>query len=130
MRERATEGFFWGDDARAFWILRGTGEPAGVIRVFELEDVTPLIDVRIADAARRQGGGSAALDWMTRFVFQNYPSTHRLGGYTRKDNLGMLKLFERCGFAREAVHREAWPLEDGGTMDAVGYAILRPRASG
>ncbi len=120
-------GLFWGDDARAFWVFGEGSEPLGVIRVFELGDTTPLVDLRIADTARRKGAGSAALEWITRFIFDHYPATHRLGGYTRKDNLGMLKLFEHCGFAREAVHREAWRLEDGGFMDAVGYAIIRPK---
>jgi RimJ/RimL family protein N-acetyltransferase len=129
VRERAAEGFFWGDDARAFWIFGEGSEPLGVIRVFELVDTTPLVDLRIADSARRHGVGTAALDWITSFIFEHYPAIHRLGGYTRKDNLGMLKLFERCGFTREAVHREAWRLEDGGFTDAVGYAIIRPRAS-
>lgn len=127
VRERAAEGFFWGHDARAFWVFGEGAEPLGVIRVFELGDATPLVDLRIADSARRKGVGSAALEWITRFVFDHYPATHRLGGYTRKDNLAMLKLFERCGYAREAVHREAWRLEDGGFTDAVGYAIVRPR---
>ena len=50
---------------------------------------------------------------------------HRLAGETRVDNVAMRRVFERCGWVREAHYRQSWPTEDGSWTDSVGYAILR-----
>lgn len=34
-------------------------------------------------------------------------------------------MFRACGWVKEAHYREAWPVRDGGSLDAVAYAILR-----
>jgi len=49
----------------------------------------------------------------------------RIEGTTRQDNRAMRRLFLRCGYAKEAHYRDAWPAQDGTIHDAVGYAILR-----
>lgn len=99
--------------------------PLGIVRVFDLPDVTPLVDLRIAAAARGRRVGTAALLWITRHVFVTAPNTVRLGGYTRHDNLPMMRVFEKCSFVREAYHRKSWPIEGGALADSVGYSILR-----
>lgn len=124
VRERAKEGFFYGDDTQSFWILL-EGERLGFAKVFDLSDTTPLIDLRITAAWRGKGLGATALRWLSTHVFSTFDHVHRLGGYTRQDNTAMQRVFEKCGFLKEAQHREAWPLEGGGLKDALGYAILR-----
>ena len=37
----------------------------------------------------------------------------------------MQRVLERCGYVREAHHRQAWHGPDGTVHDAFGYAILR-----
>jgi RimJ/RimL family protein N-acetyltransferase len=37
----------------------------------------------------------------------------------------MRKVFEMCGFVKEAHYRSAWPDKDGNRYDCAGYAILR-----
>ena len=125
VRERAAAGHFFGTDARSFWVLEGSLAPLGIVRAFDLSDTTPLLDIRIADAARNSGLGTLALRWLATFVFENFLQTHRLGGYTRADNRPMRRVFEKCGFLQEARHRLAWRVHDGIYTDAVGYAILR-----
>jgi RimJ/RimL family protein N-acetyltransferase len=125
VRERAAEGYFFGDEVKSFWVLGSGDAPLGLVRAFDLADVTPLVDLRMGEGARNSGSGTAALRWITRFVFANYAETPRLGGYTQSDNVAMRRVFEKCGFVQEAYHRSAWRVDDGAYADAVGYAILR-----
>lgn len=129
VRGRLESGHFFGHDSRSFWIRAGDdAEPVGLARAFDLEDLTPLIDLRIANAARGQGIGTLALRGLTTWVFSEYPETGRLGGYTRHDNVAMRRVFEKCGFLQEAQHRRAWRVVGAPPVDAVGYAILREEA--
>lgn len=125
VRERAAAGHFFGSDARSFWIVQGGSSPLGIVRAFELSDTTPLLDLRIADAARGRGVGTEVLRWVTSLLFQSFPETQRVGGYTRADNLPMRRVFDKCSFLQEARHRRAWRVHDGTYFDAVGYAALR-----
>lgn len=126
VRERAETGYFWGADTRSFWAFDARQVPLALLRVFELGDVTPLVDLRVAEAARGRGVGSAALRWVTAHLFESEPALVRLGGYTRHDNVAMRRVFEKCGYQQEAYHRLAWRVEGGGLADSVGYATLRP----
>lgn len=125
VRERAAEGQFFGERVRSFWVLGSDATTLGLVRAFDLDDVTPLVDLRIGESARGRGVGSAALRWLTRTVFETSPAP-RLGGYTRHDNVAMRRVFDKCGFVQEARHRAAWRLDGGGLADSVGYAVLRP----
>jgi RimJ/RimL family protein N-acetyltransferase len=121
-------GYFFGDEARSFWIAGEDGEPLGLARVFDLKDATPLFDLRIGADARGRGIGTLALRGLTTWVFSELPELGRFGGYTRHDNAAMRRVFEKCGFLQEARHRKAWPVPSGEAVDAVGYAILREEA--
>jgi RimJ/RimL family protein N-acetyltransferase len=131
VRGRIEAGHFFGSDSRSFWI-RGDeeeeGEPLGLARVFDLEDLTPLLDLRLVTSARGRGIGTLSLRGLTTWVFSEYPQTDRLGGYTRHDNVAMRRVFEKCGFLLEAQHRRAWRVAGAQPVDAVGYAILREEA--
>jgi RimJ/RimL family protein N-acetyltransferase len=128
VRGRLESGHFFGDDTRSFWVRAEEEEPLGFARVFDLSDATPLIDLRVATSARGRGVGSLALRGLTHWHFSEYPSALRLGGYTRHDNLAMRRVFEKCGYQQEALHRKAWRVNGAEPFDAVGYAILREEA--
>jgi RimJ/RimL family protein N-acetyltransferase len=128
VRGRLESGHFFSQDARSFWIRCDGEEPVGLGRVFDLLDVTPLLDLRIAAMARGRGVGTLALRGLTTWLFSEYPKAGRLGGYTRHDNQTMRRVFEKCGFVQEALHRRAWRVDGGEPVDAVGYAILREEA--
>jgi len=126
VRGRIESGHFFGAEARSFWILDGQAEePLALGRIFDLSDLTPLLDLRVAAAVRGRGVGTLAVRGLTAWLFSEYPKTGRLGGYTRHDNLAMRRVFEKCGFQQEAHHRHAWPVQDDEPVDCVGYAILR-----
>lgn len=122
---RAADGNFYGETARWFWVSDGQQRTLALVRVFDLGDATPLIDLRVTSSARGTGVGTAALRFVARFVFETFPETPRLGGYTRHDNAAMRRVFEKCGFVLEAYHRESWHVENAGYVDSVGYALLR-----
>ncbi|MEW9554528.1 GNAT family N-acetyltransferase [Nonomuraea sp. NPDC050783] len=124
VRRRAAEGGY--DDAsnRTFWIL-ADGERAGLVRLQDLDEDTPMFDLRVRAAWRGRGIGTAAVGWLTRHVFTELPEVNRIEGTTRQDNHAMRAAFRRNGYAKEAHYRQAWPAPDGTLRDAVGYAILR-----
>lgn len=116
-------GAYTGADSRTFWLLDDTVH-AGIATVSDFEEDTPMLDLRLAPAARGRGLGTEALRQVTAWVFGERPDTCRFEGTTRADNIAMRKTFERCGFVREAYYRQGWPAGDA-IHDAVGYAILR-----
>ena len=122
---RFDRGLFQGEDTETFWLELPSGQRAGLLRVFELGDLTPRFDLRIASQYRGQGLGREALRWLTNHVFSTQPTAMRFEGQTREDNVAMRRVFTHCGFTQEACYRQAWPTPGGKLLDAVGYAILR-----
>jgi RimJ/RimL family protein N-acetyltransferase len=130
-------GRFTGSGARSFWIRmaeadatsqarRGLAELAvGIVTLRDLADPTAVFDLRLRSAYRGRGFGSAAVRWLTDYLFTEFPEIRRIEGHTRRDNLAMQRVLERCGYVREAHHRQAWPSSDGSVHDSFGYAILR-----
>ncbi len=118
------EGRFTGADARSFW-LEVEGRRVGLATITELNDPTPMLDLRLGESHRGRGFGAAALNEITRWVFQTLPESDRFEGQTRADNTAMRRRFVRCGFAKEAHYRRGWPVSGGPAVDSLGYAILR-----
>ena len=117
-------GVRWdGDGVRSFWITAG-GDRAGILRLYDL-DGGPMFDLRLRAAYRGRGIGTAAVAWLTDWVFAALPRENRVEGTTRADNAAMRRVFERCGYTHEATYRQAWPVPGGPPLDSVGYAILR-----
>lgn len=95
------------------------------MRLEDLEDPTPLFDLRLAEEHRGKGFGKGILLALTDWVFENNPQFARFEGQTREDNLPMRKTFVRAGWVKEAYYREGWPVAGGGAVASVAYAILR-----
>ena len=121
-------GNFYGPNTRSFWI-RTSGEAGaqaiGVVTLHDLADPTPLFDLRLRTVDRGRGYGTAAVRWLTEYLFTELPEIKRIEGHTRSDNVAMQRVFARCGYVREAHHRQAWNNSDGTVHDSYGYAILR-----
>lgn len=121
---RARDGYYDSDESQTFWV-EADGVRAGVIRLFDLGDETPMFDVRISAAQRGKGLGREAVQWLTDYLFSEFPQVERVEGTTRQDNVAMRRVFRRCGYAKESHYRKAWPDERGRRHDSVGYAIIR-----
>lgn len=124
IRLEAAAGRFDDGQTRTFWIV-AAGAEAGLIRLLDLADDTPMFDLRIRAACRGMGLGTCAVRWLTGYLFTELPGIRRVEGTTRHDNYAMRRVFRRCGYVQEARYRQAWPGADGEIYDAVGYAILR-----
>ncbi|MGP3914469.1 GNAT family N-acetyltransferase [Nonomuraea sp. 10N515B] len=120
----AAEGRYDDGETRTFWVL-AAGERAGLVKLQDLADDTPMFDLRVRQAWRGRGLGAAAVAWLTGYLFTELPEVLRIEGTTRQDNHAMRAVFRKSGYAKEAHYREAWPAPDGTRHDAVGYAILR-----
>lgn len=126
VREQVAQGrYYSSDEKKTFWILNDEDTKLGLLRVFDLQDPTPMFDIRISSKYRGQGIGLQAVKLLVEYVFTNYDDKIRLEGHTRVDNYAMRKTFHNAGFVKEAVHRLSWPSEDGKLHDSIGYAILR-----
>lgn len=118
-----------GPEARGFWgVARsapsaGGGEPAAFLAVQELEDPTPIFDLRVAGPWRRRGVGRSALAFLARWLFDETDKL-RVEGHTRADNASMRALFRAAGWVQEAHHRRCWP-GGGDWHDATTYALLK-----
>lgn len=119
--KRVAEGYY-GDET--YWV-EVDGERVGIVRLFDLEDETPMFDLRISERHRGKGLGRAAVTWLTDRLFGEFAHVERIEGTTRQDNVAMRRVFRRCGYVKEAHYRKAWPDASGHKHDSVGYAILR-----
>ena len=114
--------------ADSYWISLD-GERCGLVRLLDLDDVddgSPVFDLRIAPAQRSRGLGRAAVEWLTAHLFRTYPALHRIEATTRHDNLAMQRVLDRCDFRLEGRLRESWLNQDGSRHDTLVCAILRP----
>lgn len=115
------------DDVASFWI-RDRDETIGLVRLLDLADLddgSPLFDLRIAESHRGRGVGQRAVEWLTGHLFTTYPALHRIEATTRHDNAAMQAVFDRSGYRQEGRFVEAWKNTDGTRHDALTYAILR-----
>ncbi|MBL4844348.1 MAG: GNAT family N-acetyltransferase [Planctomycetes bacterium] len=121
-------GAYEGPDNEPHWIWLGA-ERVGLVVFRELEDPTPVFDLRLVGAARGRGLGGQVLAWLAKEAFGRH-GKRRLEGHTRADNLPMRRCFERLGWQQEAHYRAAWPDPAGTWHDATAYAILATEWAG
>lgn len=110
-------------DVRGFWGRIGN-DTVAFVALQDLEDPTPVFDLRIAEAWRRRGIGRFALRFIATWVFDD-ADKRRVEAHTRADNHSMRGLLRAEGWVQEAHHREAWPGAAGGWHDATTYCLLR-----
>lgn len=123
-RQVLEERRFTGPGARAWWIVED-GERVGVVALQELEDPTPVFDLRLAAAARGRGLGRRAVALLAERLFTETDKP-RLEAHVRADNEAMRRCLAAAGpWVQEAHHRQAWPDAAGVMHDCVTYGLLR-----
>lgn len=118
-------GRYDGTEHAAFWVEHEEHGRIGIAVLEDLEDATPMFDLRLASRYRGRGLGAEILTALTSLLFERYPNATRFEGQTREDNIAMRKTFLRAGFVKEAHYRDGWPVEGGEALASVAYAILR-----
>ena len=123
-REAVDSGRFWSKESVGYWIL-ADAETVGIVVLDDLEDDTPMFDLRLAEEFRGRGLGPQVLRGLCSLVFEKFPDPVRFEGQTREDNIAMRRTFLKAGFLKEAHYRLAWPTAEGTRVASVAYAILR-----
>ncbi len=103
---------------------RETGELAGaaILWGIDLHNRTAHLGVSLRPSFRSRGYGTDVIRVLCRYGFATL-GLHRLALETLADNHPMLAAAERCGFVKEAHHRESsWV--NGAFADDVGFGLL------
>jgi RimJ/RimL family protein N-acetyltransferase len=111
----------------SYWIVDHDAV-VGLVRLLDLDDVedgSPLFDLRIGEQHRGRGVGTLSVRWLTKHLFETYETLHRIEATTRDDNVAMRSVLERCGYRVEGVLREAWRNENGSRSNTIAYGLLR-----
>ena len=123
-RESVASGRFWSEESLGYWINDGASR-IGLVVLEDLDEDTPMFDLRLAEEFRGKGLGPKVLTALCAKVFEQFPDPVRFEGQTREDNIAMRKTFLRAGFLKEAHYRLGWPTAEGPRVASVAYAILR-----
>lgn len=73
IRQLAKKGYYHSRESITFRIQSDSGEKIGLLRIFDVEDSTPLFDIRVLNLYRKRGIGETAVRWMARYVFTRFP---------------------------------------------------------
>lgn len=125
IREDYKNQLYTGDNSKTFWIISDKQIKAGMIKIYDLQDSTPLFDIRILSKYKGIGVGTISIHWLVDYIFNNFSDKERIEGNTRQDNYAMRCVFHKCGFAKESHYRKAWKDKNGKLYDAVGYGITK-----
>lgn len=116
---------YMGEGCKSFWVVLDQNIKVGIIRIYELEDDTPVFDIRILSKYKDMGIGTITVNWLVDYIFNNYHGKERIESNTRQDNYAMRCVFHKCGFIKEAHYRKGWVGNDGIQYDAIGYGITK-----
>ncbi|WP_155850331.1 GNAT family protein [Arthrobacter sp. Br18] len=123
-RAAVASGRFWNEESQGYWVEADAGR-IGLVVVKDLQDDTPMFDLRLAGTHRGRGYGVPVVKATCDLVFTTLPHVRRFEGQTREDNRAMRRVFLRSGFLKEAHYRLGWPIGGNRYAASVAYAILR-----
>lgn len=125
IRKSYENNYYTGEDCKTFWVTSNESIKIGMIRIYDLKDSTPLLDIRILSKYSGKGIGTTTVRWLVNYIFNNFSDKDRIEANTRQDNYSMRSVCHKCGFVKEAHYRKAWAGEEGRIYDAIGYSITR-----
>jgi len=111
-----------------FLAIEVNGEVCGGIGIHPLEDVyrrTAEIGYWLAEPFWGKGIVTGAVRAIVPVAFDQYDIV-RLQAGIFANNPASMRVLEKCGFVREAVHKNAIT-KNGATMDEIMYAIIRKK---
>lgn len=124
--ERAVrDGAYRDGDHDSYWVEHEALGRIGFLRLQDLSDRAPLLDLRLDGPFRGRGLGVPAVRAASDLVFGTMADVVRFEGQTREDNVAMRLTFLRCGWVKEAHYRDGWPVPGGEPVASVAYSLLR-----
>ena len=103
-----------------------TGRAIGTCQLYGINWIhrNAELQIRIGDiAAQSRGLGVQAVNLLVDFGFKDL-NLHRIYLHVFATNTRAIRAYEKCGFAREGVLRQAAHV-DGGFVDVLSMALLR-----
>ena len=125
IRKAFENNYYNSEGTKTFWISSDEYGRVGMLRIYDLDDGTPLFDIRINSKYKGKGIGTESIKWLVDYVFMNYREIDRIEANTRQDNYSMRCVFSKCNFVKEAHYRNGWECSNGDIYDSVGYGITR-----
>ena len=113
---------------QATFLINSKSNIVGFLRISGLENepnACPNFDIRLSSSIKGKGIGKKVLEFMIRYIFENYPKIRRIEGSTREDNYSMQKLFDKVGFLKVGQFRKAWHDDKNNWYDCLEYDFLR-----
>ena len=111
---------------RRFIIANADGEPAGLVELVEINHLHRRCEFQIAIHPMFQGQGYApratriAMDYAFSVL-----NIHKLYLHVDKDNARAVRIYERCGFVPEGIHKDEF-FVNGKYRDAVRMCLFQP----
>lgn len=122
---RAAITGWWQNASDIHLLTDPSGDIVGCLHLYEMDEPTPVFDLRIGAEHRGHGLGTQTLRWLAEHVFTT-TALHRIEGHTRVDNLAMQAAFRKAGgWVCEAYYRQGWRGEGGTWHDALTFTILK-----
>ncbi|NUR85542.1 MAG: GNAT family N-acetyltransferase [Nonomuraea sp.] len=128
-RMRYTD-YWWLSGQRIELAIRdaGSGRFAGHLQLAQVMPALSqgMVGYSLLEAYRGRGFMTRAVSLLVDWVFASTP-LHRVVAGTEKGNRASQRVLKRAGFAKEGVHRELFPKEDGTWSDEIGWVRVRPK---
>jgi RimJ/RimL family protein N-acetyltransferase len=122
-------GYWWVSGQRIELAVRdaASGAFAGHLQLTQVLPVLgqAMIGYSLVPEFRGRGFMTRAVGLLVDWAFAN-TALHRIVAGTEAGNTASQRVLERAGFSREGVHRLMLPKRDGGRVDDVAWARLRP----
>ncbi len=110
---------------RLMIVEKAGGRTVGMIDLYEVDfhHQRAGVGILIADAARRQGMATQALELMADYAFR-FLKLHQLYAYIGQTNIASQTLFVRCGFVQSALLKD-WIVTADGYEDVGVYQLRK-----
>jgi len=131
LRKEFGENGFWKDDYKLMIITDKQDNLIGEVDNFRTSPNIQGSEVGYRIFQKRDMGKgymTEALRLFSAYLYKATPMMLRLTLLIRSDNIGSLKVAEKCGYKHEGTLRNAW-VDDGKSYTMEIYSLLRDEAS-
>lgn len=127
LRKEFSENGFWKDDYKLMLITDREGNLIG-----EVDNFATSPNIQGSEVGYRifrkedmgKGHTTEALRLFSAYLYKTNPTMLRLTLLIRSDNVGSIKVAEKCGYKNEGTLRDAW-VDDGRPYTMEIYSLLR-----
>lgn len=127
MRKEFSENGFWKDDYKLMIITDKQGKVIGEVDNFKTSPNIQGSEVGYRIFQKKDMGKgymTEAVRLFSAYLYKATPMLIRLTLLIRSDNIGSMKVAEKCGYTHEGTLRNAW-VDDGNPYSMEIYSLLR-----